>query len=813
MRREEINNVKYATILYITEMLEDDIESLKSTLKSGITVHLFLTNTLIDELDLNDYNNDFFDNEINNKLLFIYENQDQISESNEVICNDNIIYNQKLYNKLCGSENSEFNKLQYEIITADANSNYIVISGAGTGKTTTMINRLIYLRNTKDNFTFDKAALITFTNKSSIEMKERLIQILERYYKVTNNNKYLDMMDEAANCTISTIHSFSKKLINQYGKIIEINKNIKVKSFKYDRRRAITEALNHLFKNYKELYKSIKYYQHYEIEDRFLKLWDKLDNYSIDVNSDKYTVDFGVDEKNFSKIIKIVLSKAQELLDKNKDENIEITDLTKKLSYKEMFYGAKDDYELIMVDEFQDSDNIQIEFVVNFCNIVGAKLLVVGDEKQSIYRFRGAESSAFYRLREELKLRDMSFKEFTMVRNYRTNSNLLKEINEIFINVNDRVDKFKYEENDYIYSLIDKDNKTKIEYIDIKDLDKEAADFYDTLLNSIDKKKKESVAVLMRSNSDIKEFKEFCDRNSILCRTYVSGNFYRHESVRDFYIMIKALLETNTNSVKYAFVETPYINKVIDKEKILAQDREDVSNYLEDILKEKGWRKYQNLINEINILELIDLIIKDLNPIKGFFIKEYYKAKINNRDAYNTAKVKTLEYRLNLEYLLFILKENFSDNISSIFAIEKFLKLKISTDTIVDERKPRSYDEEYLHCLTVHKAKGLEYDYVIMPKLTKKFITTKDVDVIVRSNKTKVDVGFRIKLGESDFKNSNYNNYLKDENSEIIGEEARILYVAMTRCKKKLYINSSGLTATEGLNNWKSLIGGARTYV
>lgn len=807
-----IDKLRYSLILFFNELLEEDIEDIKTKLKNGITIHLFLTTTLKDELELNEYINDFFTNEIDNKLLFIYENQESVSDSNEIIAIDNEILNKDIYNKICKRKTSEFNSNQYEIITASEESNYIVVSGAGTGKTTTMINRLIYLKKKIANFTFDKAALITFTNKASREMRERLIQVLERYYNVTKNPEYLDMMDEAARCTISTIHGFSKKLINQYGKSININKSIQVKSFRYYRIKVIKEALNYLYVNHKELYKVIQYYPHYDIEGKLISLWDKLDNYSIDVNSNLYNVDFGSDESKFSEIVRIVLEKAQELLEENKEYGVEIADLMKKLSYKELFNDAKGEYKLIMVDEFQDSDNIQIDFVANFCEITGARLMVVGDEKQSIYRFRGAEHTAFYRLKESLERNNLPIKEFTMVRNYRTDCNLLKDINDIFISIDKKVDKFKYKEDDYIYSLINKEKVSNIQYISLPELNDDAANFYDELLRN--KGDEEYAAVLLRSNSDIKDFKEFCDRKSIPCRVDISGNFFRHESVRDFYIMLKALSDTTTNSIKYSFIETPYVNKNINKEKILTDSREEVNSYMSSILELKQWSKYQSLIHEINILELIDMVIKELNPIKGYYTREYLRAKANGRDAEKIAKVKTLEYKLNLEHLLYIIKENFSDNVSSIYAVLQYLKLKIATDNTVDVRKPsKAFEKDFIQCLTVHKAKGLEYDHVVLPKLTNQFITTKAVDVIVRSNKGTIDVGYRVKLGEDTYKNNNYSEYLKDEKNEIIGEESRLLYVAMTRCKRNLYLNSAGLAATEGVNNWKSLIGGARTYV
>ena len=278
--------------------------------------------------------------------------------------------------------------------------------------------------------------------------------------------------------------------------------------------------------------------------------------------------------------------------------------------------------------------------------------------------------------------------------------------------------------------------------------------------------------------------------------------------------MLKALSDTTTNSIKYSFIETPYVNKNINKEKILTDSREEVNSYMSSILELKQWSKYQSLIHEINILELIDMVIKELNPIKGYYTREYLRAKANGRDAEKIAKVKTLEYKLNLEHLLYIIKENFSDNVSSIYAVLQYLKLKIATDNTVDVRKPsKAFEKDFIQCLTVHKGKGLEYDHVVLPKLTNQFITTKAVDVIVRSNKGTIDVGYRVKLGEDTYKNNNYSEYLKDEKNEIIGEESRLLYVAMTRCKRNLYLNSAGLAATEGVNNWKSLIGGARTYV
>ena len=176
-----------------------------------------------------------------------------------------------------------------------------------------------------------------------------------------------------------------------------------------------------------------------------------------------------------------------------------------------------------------------------------------------------------------------------------------------------------------------------------------------------------------------------------------------------------------------------------------------------------------------SILEVIDTIIQELKPIKNYYVNELYKAKKLRQNYKEIAYAKTLEYKINLEHLLYLIRDNFADDISSVYAIENFLRIKISTDDTVDRRRPeKKYDHQFLQCSTVHKAKWLEYDYVIMPKLTNPFISNKSVDVIVRSNGKTINVGYCMYIDDTEYKNSYYSHYLKDEKHETIGEESRL---------------------------------------
>lgn len=797
---------KYSVILYYPEMYKEDLEYVEKLLLDGTVVHLFLISTLNVEMGLNEYEDKVFSLAKQNNLLFIYENQENLSDENEVIAVDGAIINKEIYKNICESRDCEFNYQQYNIITAAVNSNIIVTSGAGTGKTTTMISRLIFLRKTETDFSFEKAALITFTNKASIEMREKLVLLLEKYFTVTRKSTYLEMIDEASRCHISTIHGFSKKLINEYGKDISINRNIKIKSYIYKRKRAVTEAINKVYREHKNLYKLVKYYPLYKIEDKLLRIWEQLDNYSIDVNSQNYNVKFGEDEKDFSIFLEKVLSYAQEILENDKEYELEVSDLMKKLSYKDLFKNVGDRWSLIMVDEFQDSDNIQIEFVASFCKSTNCNLIVVGDEKQSIYRFRGAEHTSFYKIKELLSDSSKQQLEFTMQRNYRTYAKLLEDINNVFINIDKRVSKFKYKEKDYIYSLVNANVDNKIEKLKIEE-NNGFVEFYNELRDK--KKDSESIAVLFRTNKDIKEFKDFCDKYNIACRVDVPGQFYRHEAVRDFYIMVKALIGTSNNGNIYSFINGPYINEQIDKSKILQFLSSEINDYFKRMLNENGWNIFEEKIRTVNPIKLLDDIITAYNPVRNYYKKTFINARKNQINYKDIAYIKALDYKFNLEHLIFLIKNNFSDNIASIYEIENFLKLKIATDTNVDVRKLEDkYEKRFIQCLTVHKAKGLEYDYVVLPKLTNSFFSYKGVDVILRGEENNLMVGFNVKIDEDEYKNDYYSRFFRDENSEIIGEEARLLYVAMTRCRKKLYINIPGIASTETINNWKSLLVG-----
>ena len=153
------------------------------------------------------------------------------------------------------------------------------------------------------------------------------------------------------------------------------------------------------------------------------------------------------------------------------------------------------------------------------------------------------------------------------------------------------------------------------------------------------------------------------------------------------------------------------------------------------------------------------------------------------------------EYKRNLDLLFEKLTENFKTDYLTISKIEQNLGIMIKTG---QEEKARTYSEDNkdrgnIKCMTVHKAKGLEFHTVILPFTNIELASNKkagkyDFIIIDRDVKDRVNVGYKIKKDQSYqyIKNKFYKDEESVEKDYVLNEETRILYVAMTRAIKNL---------------------------
>lgn len=793
---------KYSIVIYKKELDRETENIITSYLKEGVIVYLF-TNVRVNK---NELNIDMLYAIDNMFLILINTINDYFQEGIKAI--DSKVLDEKFYNNVCKVKNNEFNSEHYEIVHSSVDDNILIRAGAGTGKTTAMINRILYLKHINRYLNLSEIILITFTNEATIQMRERLIRKIESYYNLTKNNKYLQWLDEVANMNIKTIHSFARDILEKQGEHLGFFDNFKITTFKFTRQKLIEKYIEE-FKNSSEgsIYSKYERIPQYQLIKKIIAIMEKLDNFAVDINAINYNVYFGEDESGFNKMIEFIIKNVSMELEKIKQEtnSWEINDLIKKLPTLQFNSNIDLNIKVLMVDEFQDTDKIQVDFISWIVESSNAKLFVVGDEKQSIYRFRGADYTAFEQLKEkysQISVEDI--KEFNLVRNYRTNKNLLSNIDNWFMNISDKVDRFNYEEKDRIYSLKNSEDKNEI---CIQNLEQKSSRA-ELIKRIIEKKKEdEEVCILVRTNSDVKDIKELCERERIPCEISSTGDFFRSESVRELYIMLKSLINKNDNGSMYSLLNSSYNSENINKKELIENisiNNSEINSYLKLQLKKIKWDDY---IRRSMIESPINLIEEIINKIKPE--KNYYKKMIKKFNKLE-AKVMATEYKMNLDHCLFLIRKNFNGNVATLNTIENYLKINIQTNDVESKKKiSDTYKKNFVKCMTIHKAKGLEYDYVILPLTSHEFIShNRDFDLIItRDEFENVNIGYKIILG-NDYKEVINNIYLQtkyDEKEEIIGEETRLFYVALTRAKKELYIHKKSITSSY-INSWMALI-------
>ena len=140
------------------------------------------------------------------------------------------------------------------------------------------------------------------------------------------------------------------------------------------------------------------------------------------------------------------------------------------------------------------------------------------------------------------------------------------------------------------------------------------------------------------------------------------------------------------------------------------------------------------------------------------------------------------QYKANLDKLIEILQRNTSGEFTSLYDIYNFLKISIETNREEQEAEVED-NESYncLNCMTVHKAKGLEFDTVIIPFTDFPFYYDGGTEVLVNNANSKIGWNYYDKNTDISLQNSFYEEIREEEDGNATQEETRILYVAMTR--------------------------------
>ena len=698
-----------------------------------------------------------------------------------------------------------FNYQQYLVEHAAAEHNILVEAGAGTGKTFSMVSRVAFLCNKRTDAVMnlaDEIAMVTFTNDAADNMKVRLKQMFVSYFVLTNEPRYLNFIEDVDRAHISTIHRFALEILRGAAFYTGLGTNFRIASNAYARAKLYDVYLGDFLAQKEEENPNFMHelpVPVYDLKKKLMIIADRLLTKGVLLEEIK-RAEMGVEVNGvlpyFNDLIERVVIPAEAaytaaMHDANTVDLTACIRLLYQVLRRQPGKLASLRLCYLFVDEFQDTDDVQIQIVQELQRLMNAdcRLFVVGDLKQSIYRFRGARLSAFKHLKKHsLFLWDAHH----LTINYRTDHRLLDAFHEIFARMGGQ----NYLPYDTPQDRLTGSVRTSVpEMALLRVVDvhrKNEEQFFDrvitalreqeTLITSLMKvraaagqppltREERSVAVLVRSNWQVERLVWEAKKRGVLLHTKTGSDLYQMPSTHDLYKLLLALENPAHPLHLINFIESNYTGLRLDYQRYhgmgeaaCAADLRRVLDEFFDIHMHKTW---QQVVNEAYTQPIL------------FVLKHLYDA-LQPWKQHSREVAAQHSYRVNYEYLMECIIGAAQIDTLTLSRMASFLKVHILTNQKRAAREMQDAEEMGIRllCSTVHKAKGLEYGSVILPYTDEDISRMRKVQLEANYSDAKLSyiVPFSKDVVE---KNSNYDRDM--EITEQIAEESRMLYVALTR--------------------------------
>jgi len=597
----------------------------------------------------------------------------------------------------------------------------VISAGAGSGKSRVITYKFEYLVN-NINIDPDKILCITFTNKAANELKNRLISKLD--------------IERAGLLWVRTIHSACFKLIKDKLENYGFNSNISIYTDS-DKKK----ILRHLLRN-----------TEFEKKEFILSYFLEL------ISKSKY-----IDFKDENELINIIYNKTIPEIFKppeirfNKEIHLLIYDIFIKyifeMKYRQcldyddiLFYTnrmLKDDidfkifvknkFKYILVDEYQDIDHLQNNIIKNI--ISDTNITIVGDDNQSIYRFRGANPKIFINYKNTFP----NAKLFKLEQNYRSTKQIIDMANALIKNNKFRIDKNCYSLKDGPKPNIKHFETSKEEAINIA-----KACFN---LHNNGKFEYKDIAIIYRTRRISRSFESEFIKASIPYILVGDVEFFERREIKDIISYLEFSHNKNNMNMFERSIVAPRRRISINTLKTLLNDSpgENILEQLKYVLDNKNLNKkqFEELNKNINLIQSIEnQSPKDAidNIILNSNFREYIKSISNDDEDYS-------QRQENINELI---------NVSTEFTtISEFLE-----DIFLNYNNKKNNDISSVQLMTGHASKGLEFKIVFLVGAEEN--TIPHVRALIEKNKE-----------------------IREENIE---EERRLFYVMMTRAEVLLTI-------------------------
>lgn len=606
----------------------------------------------------------------------------------------------------------KLNERQKEAVLATEGP-VLVLAGAGSGKTTVLVNRIAYMISEKHIRPWNILA-ITFTNKAAREMKDRIERLLG---------------DTAKDMWIGTFHSVCVRILRSCIDLLGYSRDFVIYDTA-DTKTVMKECLREL-----------------DIDEKSFPVRNVL---SIISNAKNDLMDAATFENVYKSdyrmsIIAKIYYRYQTKLRKNNAVDFDdiILNTVKILSENpDVLSKYQDKFQYILVDEYQDTNNSQY-LLINLLAQANRNLCVVGDDDQSIYKFRGANIGNILNFEDDYS----DVQKITLDQNYRSTQNILDAANSVISNNKGRMGKSLWTSNGdgnrvYVYTGTNEYDEARYIARQIKKHFDEQGSFSDC-------------AILYRTNAQSRVIEEMLMRESVPYKVLSGLRFYDRKEIKDIIAYLRVVYNPNDDVSLARIINEPKRkigNATLEKARNIAREKEtslyDVISHADD---------YPEFKTAIKKLLGFSEIIKSLIKLKDTVTIEDLTGRILNDTGYMPALVMedTTESKTRIENLgefISVITE-FEKNEETGNTLGEFLE-NISLVSDID-----GYDEneDSAVLMTIHSAKGLEFPIVFLSGLEEGLFP-----------------GMR-----------------SMESDDDIEEERRLCYVAITRAKEQLYITKT----------------------
>jgi DNA helicase II / ATP-dependent DNA helicase PcrA len=637
----------------------------------------------------------------------------------------------------------------------------LIIAGAGTGKTKVITQRIAYLVASKMAKP-EQIMAVTFTEKAANEMEERVDRLIPYSYSFIDISTFNSFGERVLrNYALDLGYPLDFRLLDDVEQAIFFRENL----FRFPLRyyRPLSFPTRHI----QELLDAVKRLKQEDISPQeYLKFSQRLEKKAGD--------DVAQETARKHKEMAQVYQAYEELLKKNGKIDFEDQVRLAVHLFRErpsVLREFQNKYKYILVDEFQDTNYIQFE-LLKMMAAHHQNLTVVGDDDQSIFRFRGASLSNILNFKKFYP----DAREIVLTTNYRSAQPILDSAYRLIRQNNPNRLEFQYQVNKRLVSSVDARGKSihLLQFDTVShEADKVAAAIRERVSAGV---KLGDIAVLVRRNADADPFIQALNMKQVPFRFSGSRGLYSQEEVKNAVSFIKALTNfEDSRSLFFLARSEIYRTDLLDLTIVTnyAQKRNiplhsvfrsiaDGSLILE--ISEKAAARIKEIYQDlVHFVELSNT--RNAGQVVFSFLEKtgYIKKLVGEGNLLAELKIKNL--RLFFEKI-----KNFSEiaDDDSIQSFSRHLDLlqEVGDNPATAEAE---LDEEAVNVLTVHKAKGLEFEVVFLVSLIADRFPGRE-----RAEKIPVP-----------------DELLKEElpaEESLMQEERRLFYVGMTRAKRYLYL-------------------------